>query len=133
MAGDRPLLGVGPDNYRLVYGRYAGGRTVDPRVHSNNMYLEMLAGGGIAGAAAFAWLCWRGGRTVRAALGITRATPSEPLGFGLAAAAVAIALHGVLDSFWSFTATYVLIAMTFGLAAAWQHMSEAEVPDAHRI
>ncbi len=33
-------------------------RTFDRRVHSNNMYIEMLVGGGLVGGAAFAWLCW---------------------------------------------------------------------------
>src|SRR5205085_2319874 len=42
-----PLLGVGPDNFRLAYGVHAGLAGADPRTHSNNMYLEMLAGGGV--------------------------------------------------------------------------------------
>src|SRR4030095_13711245 len=42
-----PLLGVGPDNFRLTYPRYAGLTSGDPRTHSNNMYLEVAAGGGL--------------------------------------------------------------------------------------
>ena len=49
-------LGVGPDNFRLLYGAYAGLPGADARTHSNNMYLEMLAGGGLRGGAAFGWL-----------------------------------------------------------------------------
>src|SRR4051812_47051149 len=52
----RPLFGVGPDNYRLLYGRYSTLRVADPRVHSNNMYLEVLAGMGLAGGLALLWL-----------------------------------------------------------------------------
>ena len=59
MFAAHPLAGVGPDNFRLSYGAYAGLSGADERTHSNNMYLEMLAGGGLLVAAAFAWLLWR--------------------------------------------------------------------------
>jgi hypothetical protein len=105
MFADRPLLGAGPDNYRLLYGDYAGITLADPRMHSNNMYLEVLAGAGVLGALAFAWLLWRSAKiAVMAAAGI-------------AAACASIALHGVFDSFLSFTPTYVLISVTLGLAS----------------
>jgi hypothetical protein len=80
MIADHPVVGAGPDNYRLLYGTYAGLVPADPRIHSNNMYLEVLVG-------------------------------------GIAAACAAIALHGMLDSFLSFTPTYVLIAVTLALAS----------------
>ena len=117
MIADRPVFGVGPDNYRLLYGSYAGIVPSDPRVHSNNMYLEVLAGGGLAGGLAFAWLVWRAARGVldarRRAVG-----PHEEMAVaGVAAACAAIALHGTLDSFLSFTPTYVLIAVTLALAS----------------
>jgi O-antigen ligase len=135
IVGERPLFGIGPDNYRLVYGPYAGLTNFDPRVHSNNMYLEMLAGGGFAGGLAFLWLSWRAGRTVLNTLTASRHTRHEALAFGIAAAVAAIALHGLLDSFWSFTGTYVLIAITLGLAAACPPAQTVAVdsPDAHRI
>ena len=75
MVGERPLIGVGPDNYRLIYGPYAGLAHFDPRVHSNNMYLEMLAGGGLAGGLAFLWLWWRTGRMVSRAVTTARSGP----------------------------------------------------------
>jgi hypothetical protein len=114
----RPLLGVGPDNYRLLYGDSAGLATFDRRVHANNMYLEILVGGGIAGGTAFAWLCWAAARQVLSAV---RGAGSPALAAAiasLAAATLAIALHGLVDSFLSFTATYVLIAVTLGLTSA---------------
>ena len=117
LLASRPLLGVGPDNYRLLYGDQVGLKTFDRRVHANNMYLEMLVGGGIVGGAAFAWLCWAAARQVLASVrggdaALHAATAS------LAAATLAIALHGLVDSFLSFTATYVLIAVTLGLTSA---------------
>ena len=113
----RPVVGIGPDNFRLMYGRYAGLINADTRVHANDMYIEMLVGGGLAAGAAFAWLCWRALtqflRTARAA-----ATPQiVSAGAAAAAAGAAIALHGVVDSFLSFTPTYILIAVTLGLGA----------------
>ena len=118
MAADHPLLGVGPDNYRLLYGGYAGIANFDSRVHSNNMYLEVLTGGGLAGGLAFAWLCWRAAR--RAVHPVLR--PSDPavasLAAAVCAAAVAIALHGLVDSFLGFTGTYIPIAIVLGLAVA---------------
>src|SRR5207247_7192871 len=68
MVAAHPLLGVGPDNFRLSYGRYAGIASADPRTHSNNMYLEMFAGGGVLVGAAFAWLLWRAARSAAASL-----------------------------------------------------------------
>ena len=115
-----PFVGVGPDNFRLAYGPYAGLATPDPRTHSNNMYLEVLTGSGLAGAAAFAWLLWRIGRTVDLA------------NVGALCALAAIAIHGLVDSFLSFAPTYVLFAMTLGLACARPRETEIG-PDAYRV
>ena len=46
-------FGVGPDNFRLQYGKYLGASGWDTDVYSNNLYLELLAGSGILGLAAF--------------------------------------------------------------------------------
>ena len=105
MVRAHPVLGVGPDNFRLSYGGYAGIATPDPRVHSNNMYLEVAAGAGALGAAAFLWLVWS-----------ARACGS--VNIGAACALAAIAIHGLVDSFLSFAPTYVLFALTLGLACA---------------
>jgi O-antigen ligase len=108
----RPLFGVGPDNYRLLYGRYSTLRVADPRVHSNNMYLEVLAGMGVVGSVALLWL---GVSSARAAF---RAARSSAIGLGVAAACAAIAVHGLVDSFLAFTGTYILFGLTLGLASA---------------
>jgi hypothetical protein len=49
-------FGVGPDNYRLEYGRYIGAARWDTHVYSNNLGLEILTGSGVLGFAAFIWL-----------------------------------------------------------------------------
>lgn len=125
-----PLFGVGPDNYRLIYGSFAGILNADQRTHSNNMYLEILVGGGIAGALAFAWFCWRAGQRflhpVLRPVDLRVAT----IAAAVLAAGAAIGIHGVVDSFLGFTGTYTLIAIVLGLAVAADALNEA---DAHRI
>ena len=114
----RPLLGVGPDNYRLLYGDRAGLTTFDRRVHANNMYLEILVGGGIVGGTAFAWLCWAAVRQVMSTVRGAGGAVLDAAIASMAAATLAIALHGLVDSFLSFSATYILIAVTLGLTSA---------------
>lgn len=107
-----PWLGVGPDNFRLLYGRYASIANADPRVHSNNTYIELLAGTGLAGAVALLWL----GRRLSAA--VLRCCTSGGADLGVAAACLAIAVHGLTDSFLSFTGTYIVMAVALGLASS---------------
>jgi O-antigen ligase len=129
-----PLTGVGPDNFRLVYGSYAGLTGTDQRTHSNNMYLEMLAGGGLLVAAAFGWLLWRSAAcAVEMLAGARRAGgESGAVALGLAAAVLAIAVHASVDSFLSFAPTYVLFSLTLGYAVACARGMETW-PDAHRV
>ena len=111
---DHPWLGVGPDNFRHVYGRYLNLTTPDTRVHANNTYLEVLADTGSVGMAAAAWLIvalfaamWRRWRA------ITR--DDLPLFAAAAAACIVMAAHGLVDSFLTFTPTYVVFAIATGL------------------
>ncbi len=132
MVASHPLLGVGPDNFRLLYGRYAGLKRADPRVHSNDMYVEMVAGGGLLGGAAFAWLMWVAACCFRGASHAAwRSSGAAPL--GIAAAGVAIGVHGLVDSFLGFTPTYILLAMTVGLAAATCRPGSEPDAHAHRV
>jgi hypothetical protein len=133
MIAAHPLLGVGPDNFRLSYGEYAGIRPADPRIHSNNMYIEVLTGSGLVGGLAFAWLLWRAAGVVLPDL----RAPAGAMAMGVAAALFAVALHGLVDSFLSFGPTYVLFALTLGLAVAcarghWGLATDTEA-DAHRV
>ena len=111
---DHPWLGIGADNFRHVYGRYLGLATWDTRVHANNSYLEALAGTGIVGLAAVAWLVMAIGAAVWQQW---RAVSAEtlPLFAAAAAAIAAIAVHGLVDSFLAFTSTYVVFAIAIGV------------------
>jgi len=126
IATAHPFLGIGPDNYRLSYGPYAHVARADPRVTSNNMYLEILTGTGIVGLAVFLWLLRRAQRTMadarRQLVG-----PAASLYTGVVAAALAIAIHGLLDSFLTLTPTYLAIALTLGLAMSASGWTATEV------
>jgi hypothetical protein len=111
---DHPVLGIGPDNYRLVYGPRIGLAAWDTRVHTNNTYLEILVGTGIAGFAALLWLLFAGVRSTLRLLA-TGAGDSLPLIAATTAACLAIAAHGIVDSFLTFTSTYVVFALAAGL------------------
>jgi hypothetical protein len=144
MLAAHPILGIGPDNFRLSYAAYAHLPAGDPRMHSNNMYIEMLAGTGLVGGVAFLWLVGRAALMLAAAtsgadtqvrryasrrVGTSR---PDPIAMGIAAAGVAIGLHALVDSFLSFAPTYVTFAMTLGLAAACASDPEREA-HAHRV
>ncbi|HUE88271.1 MAG TPA: O-antigen ligase family protein [Vicinamibacterales bacterium] len=125
MAAERPLAGVGPDNFRLTYGPYVGLDNFDRRVDSNNMYLEVLVGGGVAGTAAFVWLLAAAGRRLSAL--VRRSSPTTPAE-GIVAATIAIALHGLVDSFLSFTATYVVFAIVLAMLVNAARHHDADMP-----
>jgi O-antigen ligase len=46
-------LGVGPDNYRLQYGKFLGLASWNTNIYSNSLYLELLTGSGLLGLAGF--------------------------------------------------------------------------------
>ena len=131
IARDHPWLGVGPDNYRHVYGPYTGLAQWDHRVHANNMYLDVLAGAGVPGLLALVWLVasafallWRRMRA---------ATPATHIAAAAALAMwVMVAGHALVDSFLSFTTTYVTFAVGLGLACS-PGLVASEPPDAHRF
>ena len=129
MLAAHPLMGVGLDNFRLSYGPYAGVEHADPRVHTNNVYLEILSGGGLLAGVVLGWLLWRVASTGPARWEQLRDTAIDPLYSGVAAAACAILLHGLVDAFLTFTPTYLAFAITLGLLMA----PVREEQHAHRI
>jgi O-Antigen ligase len=127
-----PLLGVGPDNFRLLYGTYAGLAGADSRTHTNNMYLEVLVGGGIVAFAVFALFAARAAALFATGMCMGSDPLQMPLAIGIAAAGLAIALHALVDSFLSFAPTYILFALTLGFAAAVAR-GVGTSADAHRV
>jgi hypothetical protein len=118
LIAERPLTGIGLDNYRLTYGRYL---TDDPQpqtdldrtVHSNNWYLETLVSLGIVGALPFfLWLA----ALLWAILRALRRPNIAPLQIAAGAGLLAFVVHGLLDYFLLFNATALLFWL---LAALW--------------
>ena len=117
IAREHPLLGIGPDNFRHVYGRYLGLAAWDPRVHANNSYLEVVVGMGATGVAALGWLLVAVARSLPAL--IAQATADGfPIVAAASAACLAIGAHALVDSFLTFTPTYSAFAIAAGLLYA---------------
>ena len=114
IARDRPLVGIGPDNFRHTYGRHLGLVAWDVRVHANNSYIEVLAGMGAIGVIALAWLLFAALRSGTRSV-IDASDARLPIVAASFAACVAIAMHALVDSFLTFTPTYTVFAVAAGL------------------
>lgn len=113
---ERPLLGVGADNFRWLYGPRAGRAVWDTRVFANNLYLEAAATTGALGLVAICGtLAASGFASARAFLDVPAAGPVAAAVFGLVAA---IALHGLVDYLLATTGQYLTLAIVVGMAAA---------------
>jgi O-antigen ligase len=114
----QPLLGVGPDNFRNLYGTELGLDAWDTHVQANNVYLEVLVDTGVVGLAAFFLVLL--GPLIKLARCL-RLPPAGARSFwlaGLGLALLAFLVHGVLDSFLSATATMLLFWAILGLTLA---------------
>jgi hypothetical protein len=115
----RPLLGIGPDNFRRRYedviGLAPNGlRYTDTRIHANSFYLETLADLGLVGAALLACIALALARTV-----LSLSASGRLVGLGCGVAAGAFFIHGWLDYFLEFTPLFSLFWMLLGLTAAF--------------
>ncbi len=82
-----PGLGVGAGNYEFLTPTVG---LIGVRTHANNLYLQSLAEGGVLLFAATIW-------TIGATLVLLIRSTRGPLGIGIAAATVALAVHQGLD------------------------------------
>jgi O-antigen ligase len=115
MWGERPLVGVGPDGFRHRYGPYLGRLPFDARIHTNNLYLEVLVNLGLLGAMALGLVLAGLGATARRAL--AAGSDAELLALGLAVSLGTHLVHGLADYFWEFTGTLALFWLTAGVLA----------------
>lgn len=115
-----PALGAGPDNFRWLYGRYAGQAFWDTRVFANNTLLEAAATTGSLGALGLAL-------TLAAALGAafrrltswrqaSAPVPGEAL--SLFSLTVGLVAHGAFDYVLAFTGHYLFFGFLIGSIAA---------------
>jgi hypothetical protein len=116
----RPLLGVGPDNFRRRYQALLppspnGAPYDDTRIHANSLYFETLADLGLAGLAALAVIAVALFRSLR-----RHWEAGCVAGLGVAVAALTFFVHGLLDYFFEFTPLVGLFWVTLGLTAAFE-------------
>jgi hypothetical protein len=116
---ERPLTGVGPDNFRWLYGPRAGQPFWDARVYANATLLEAAATTGTLGALALGGCLLASlasGLSHARAAGARDAPGREALAsFALLAG---IAAHGVVDYVLAFTGHYLVLGFAVGAVAA---------------
>ena len=128
MARNRPLLGVGPDNFRWVYGDFAGLTRWDTGSHANSVYFEWLADTGVVGLGLFIWLLWSLARASTLGLFALRGSPAGRVAgapdarwiwrLALSASLGIWFLHGGLDYFYEPLSTNTAFWLVAGLALA---------------
>jgi hypothetical protein len=113
---ERPLLGVGADNFRWLYGPRAGHAFWDRRVFANNLYLEAAATTGTLGLLAIVATL---GTALYGAVRAAWRTPHLlPVAAALGGVLAAVAAHGLVDYLLASTGHYLLLAVAVGLAAS---------------
>ncbi len=117
MVLDHPWRGVGPDNFRLLYGQYAHLKTFDLTYHTHNTALEFFVNTGFAGGIVFLSIVWILIRLCRENC-VQSSGENLALALGVTAAVVSILTHGLFDYFFEFTPTYLSIFTVFALAVA---------------
>ena len=130
MIREHPFLGVGPDNFRMIYGSVMGVADADRSYHSHSLYLEFFVSIGIAGGLVFLWLLVR---LLSPLSRLWNRTENLNLAFwvGASAAAAAILVHGLVDYFLEFTPVIVMTWTTFGLIVAGGRVNWETIPEEH--
>lgn len=109
---ERPWLGIGFDNFRLIYGNRLNAKVWNNTVHTNNWYLEMIVSLGLLGSIPFfIWLLWLNLDMLKHA----RQPDHSMWQIALAAAVFAFMVHGLLDFFLLFNTTGLLFWLLVGL------------------
>ena len=94
---EHPLLGIGPGQFQIAYPRWLPHVTPDPSLHTNQLYLGILAEGGVVTLLAFVGIVFTATRTL--AVRRRRGSPAVAVALGALAAWLA---HGTLDTFLLF-------------------------------
>lgn len=122
----RPLLGVGLDNFRLLYGRLLYGRPLayemwNTSIHTNNWYVETMVSLGFLGGVPFLLLLALVGADMVVVLRRPVVTVWQA---AVAAGLLAYLLHGLLDYFLLFNATGLLFWLLLGLWLALRPLAD---------
>ena len=109
-----PLFGIGPDNFRHVYGQYLGQTEFDDHITANSWYVELFATTGVSGV--MSWLLIPVALMVIARRQWGRLAPGgRILALGLSVGLLAFFVHGTVDYFMEFTPAYGLFWLIAGL------------------
>jgi O-antigen ligase len=109
---DRPLLGIGLDNFRLTYGKVLGWQIWNNSIHTNNWYVETIVSVGLLGSLPFfGWLALLG----LDALKQIRTSRINLWQLALIGSLSAFLIHGLLDYFLLFNGTGLLFWMLVGM------------------
>jgi len=114
----RPLLGVGPDNFRLLKWNYMKAPKGDETILANSLYLEYLANSGIAGFASFLWLLVELAKCLGRKLRLAEESQDRGAAFFGVAFFAAFLTHGLVDYFLKFTPTFLLFWLMMGVLFA---------------
>jgi O-antigen ligase len=125
---DHPIVGVGPDGFRNMYGQYAGLNEWNRNIYTNSLYIEMFTNLGLVGGVAFLTLAALALR--RMARNVLRGStgPVWLLGLGASAACVAFFAHGFVDYFLFATPIYILFWFLLGVAVLWPSAAGVGAP-----
>ncbi len=121
-----PLLGVGPDNFRRLYGPVLGLKNYDHRIHANSLYLETLASGGLFGAVGLLAVLTAVWASIHRAWSASKEISDRLLLVGVATGLAAFCIHGLVDYFLPFTPTYGLFWILAGLGVSLERMQESK-------
>ena len=112
---ERPLFGIGPDQFRHQVGAHLDLATAGNRTHASSLFVETLVGQGLVGLLALLALLAAVTRAVAHGWRQVDGPATRVLGLGLALGVLAYAAHGAVDHFLSFTPTYGLFWLLTGL------------------
>jgi O-antigen ligase len=119
---ERPLTGLGPDNFRWAHAASASGPAGDTHetlIPANNLFLEAAATTGTLGllalVGALAATARAAGRALQRA---ARGSADAVWAAVLLALTVGVAVHGTVDTFLGFTGHYLFLGIVVGSASA---------------
>jgi hypothetical protein len=115
MFSARPILGLGPDNFRLRKREYMEVPKGDETILANSLYLELLSDSGILGLLSFLWMIWELGRIVFQERSAPEFVRSSGVVYFGAAYLTGFMAHGLVDYFLKFTPTFLLFWLMLGI------------------
>ena len=117
MFHNRPWLGIGPDNFRLLKWKYMEIPGGDERILANSLYFETLSGSGLIGLASLLWLLIELGRGIAIRYRLSVTPEERAIAYFGIAFFTAFVTHGLVDYFLKFTPTFLLFWIVMGALA----------------